>query len=419
MEEKNTYEVLQTIFFRNYTTRFIDSENEQENFVSKSKSIIRLQWIGIVLGIVLGFVATILTGTLMQYFNIDLPIIYTPEVQKEQLGLGIPHIALIYGDGSVYDVSTQPDISPSRGKLIKLPKSESYFGYSDEHGSLYLMDGDLSKPITQYNKALFKSGHQKLEKSKNPLISDNHYFSNGIRVGDIIWTWGNKDPVDNLQMFNYGPVSCVDEDMNFDFNYLKACQDTFIWYIKKKQWRRGPKIPKYLYDPWAATSINRTAILFVGRLNNPNIPFHPIMSSIKEYTAVFDFEYKKWEEYPAVFQDFPSHLVISLSLVCEVTKLKKMVYAYIHSWEWDGDHEDCIILQSYDMNLGIHGKWETLSRKDFSPVLSIVQMISIRGILYLTHPIDDIENHEIQAEIQDEQGKPHYLVNAVAYLIYK
>ena len=427
---KNTYEVLKGLFFRKYSVRFIDSDNDKENFVSVSKSILRLQWIGLILGTLLALIATIFVSLVIYNRNGELPIIYTPEVsnQNAQLGISIPHIALIYDDGSVYDVSTQPDISSSRGVLVKLPKSKSYFGYSDEFGSLYFINGDSSKSITQYNKALFSNGHHILERSKNHLIPNDQYISNGIRVGDKFWVWGNKDQ-NVLKGLNDIAVSCDNED-------LDACKGTSIWYIKKKQWRRGPKIPKYLYEPWAATSLNRTAIIFVGRFDRPedksnlidasknsedafiNETTPPFMSLIKEYTAVFDFENNIWQEYPSIFKDFPSNMVVSYSLACQFGKRTKSIYAYIHSW--DINFENYITLHSYDMSTGSYEKWETLSHQKFSSIPNDVKMFVVGGLFYFTNnPLDNIENQNIQAEIQDGNGMPHYLVNAVSYLVYK
>ena len=51
------------------------------------------------------------------------PILFLIKLMKS-IGnvLPVPHVALVYQDGSVYDLSLHEDLSPSQGKLLKLPK---------------------------------------------------------------------------------------------------------------------------------------------------------------------------------------------------------------------------------------------------------------------------------------------------------
>ena len=46
---------------------------------------------------------------------------------------------MIYDDGLVYDVSVTDESLQDINLLMKLPKSEQYFGYSDEKGVVYFI----------------------------------------------------------------------------------------------------------------------------------------------------------------------------------------------------------------------------------------------------------------------------------------
>ena len=53
----------------------------------------------------------------------------------------------------------------AKEKLLKLPKSERYHGYSDKKGVLYFIHSDTKKPITQFHEKMSKEGHKIISKS--------------------------------------------------------------------------------------------------------------------------------------------------------------------------------------------------------------------------------------------------------------
>ena len=53
-----------------------------------------------------------------------------------------------------------------RNHLFQLPKSEDYFGYSDENGIIYFIHSDAEKSITKYHKSFSNLGHKTVAKSK-------------------------------------------------------------------------------------------------------------------------------------------------------------------------------------------------------------------------------------------------------------
>ena len=55
------------------------------------------------------------------------------------------HLAMISQNGTIWDVSLNEKLSPSKKYLFKLPNSCWYHGYSDDRGVLYFIDGYLYK----------------------------------------------------------------------------------------------------------------------------------------------------------------------------------------------------------------------------------------------------------------------------------
>ena len=55
-------------------------------------------------------------------------------------GYPVPHIAVIYNDGLVFDISLEDDISPSKNLLIKLPDERNK---KDDRGKRYAYQDQL------------------------------------------------------------------------------------------------------------------------------------------------------------------------------------------------------------------------------------------------------------------------------------
>ena len=82
-----------------------------------------------------------------------------------------------------------------RNHLFKLPKSEDYFGYSDENGILYFIHSDTEKSITKYHKSFSKMGHKTVAHSKRKKgpglqVYGYHY---GVLLGKIFWAFGKYE----------------------------------------------------------------------------------------------------------------------------------------------------------------------------------------------------------------------------------
>ena len=75
-------------------------------------------------------------------------------------------MAVIYDNGRILDFSFMNKTLVVRKQLFQLPKSEDYFGYSDENGVLYFIHSDAEKSITKYHKSFSKMGHKIVANSK-------------------------------------------------------------------------------------------------------------------------------------------------------------------------------------------------------------------------------------------------------------
>ena len=76
------------------------------------------------------------------------------------------HLILISTNGTVWDISLNENISPSKKRLFELSNSCQYHGYSDDKGILYFIIGRLrsAKKVIKYHPSF---GHQEVESLQN------------------------------------------------------------------------------------------------------------------------------------------------------------------------------------------------------------------------------------------------------------
>ena len=123
------------------------------------------------------------------------------------------HLAIIYDDGQVWDFSfANNSLSPIK-KLIQLPKSRYYFGYSDALGVIYFIHSDAEKGITKFHKSLNKNGHIIVPKSKKPLMRGGensvYEYHHGVLLGNKFWTlakYGRSNNIYHSWHLNAGTV---------------------------------------------------------------------------------------------------------------------------------------------------------------------------------------------------------------------
>ena len=79
------------------------------------------------------------------------------------------NLVLIYDEGTVWHFSLNGTLPWAQEKLLKLPKSKGYYGYSDDKGIIYFIHSDIKKLITKFHKQLNNEGHKTVPKSGNQL----------------------------------------------------------------------------------------------------------------------------------------------------------------------------------------------------------------------------------------------------------
>ena len=193
---------------------------------------------------------------------------------------------MIFDDGLVYDFSVKDKSLHNMNFLMKLPKSEQYFGYSDDNGVIYFIHSDTEKFITKYHKSFNKKGHITVQKSKRSkaLMKEigspglKYQYSYGVLLGNRFWTFG-------------GYVSFPGPFFKFVYEYQFLSTQTTIWNTKRQVWIKGPElITKSIHNNSTEyksypSVINSTSIILIGG-----------------YTVVcLNIAANKWTDYP----DFP------------------------------------------------------------------------------------------------------------------
>ena len=110
-------------------------------------------------------------------------------------GYPVPHIAVIYNDGLVFDISLEDDISPSKNLLIKLPDERNKkddrgkrYAYQDQFGTLYFFSSTISRPVTQLQQ---KSRFHTITHNGHNLFNDRRVkLYSGAQLGNKFWIWG-------------------------------------------------------------------------------------------------------------------------------------------------------------------------------------------------------------------------------------
>ena len=70
-----------------------------------------------------------------------------------------------------------------------------------------------------------------------------------------------------------------------------------IWFMKRKRWRIGPKLP-FAYDRLCTTSLSRTLVLIVS-IDFGNHSYNPGQEMIGR-VVLFDFHTKNWSDAPTI-----------------------------------------------------------------------------------------------------------------------
>ena len=111
-------------------------------------------------------------------------------------------MAIIYDNGKIWNFSFMNKTLVLRNYLFQLPKSEYYFGYSDENGILYFIHSRAEKSITKYHKSFSKLGHKTVANSKRKEDPEGQIYGYdyGVLLGKIFWAFGKYERSSGLNL---------------------------------------------------------------------------------------------------------------------------------------------------------------------------------------------------------------------------
>jgi len=345
--------------------------------VSREESEKRLELGCFSLALSLVLACSILTLIYYQSLNVDSPLVLTPnkgqEVNLFKHGIPIQHVALVYQNGFVYDISLNETISPSKNFLLKLSNENSqgyfghgYFGYSDALGVLHFISSSLTtRKITRYHESY---GHDTIPDSGLKTIHEMDRFAHGLQVGNKFWVWGLLYKESYLPDDHFRPK-------------------TYIWYTKKHQWKAGPKLKYNIYFYHSgSTGINASHAMIVAKQYRTD--------GGRLQSFVYDFDLEQWTNYPSVdteylYQDW--HLIDSCSLATLISKKARKVYLSclvhkLHSEVNTYQHQyqnSYRILVSYNLAFGSGGAWVFEDQTELSTNSNLYRqlLIATNGIL--------------------------------------
>ena len=235
----------------------------------------------------------------------------------------MPHVALLYQDGSIYDLSLHEDLSPSRGFLFKLPKDEGYFGYSDPEGVLYLISATIYRKITKYHRhfnhrTIKNSGASFVDYDYGTItidLSSQYFFGQGVQIGRKFWVMKklHKSQWSSSLGWEGAGQSC------------DLTENSFLWDMIDKRWDTASSVGLknnqhcHCQNGWCLPSglakgvvaINASAILFVYDPEYENDMYDIEKNEIVKYPAMMDQNQSIWwnQYYNEIYQSSLATLV--------------------------------------------------------------------------------------------------------------
>ena len=276
-----------------------------------SETAIELIYVQIILALLLSLTAGILSVINATHAdNQGLQDIEPPESQNFEGHFDnpmVPNLVVVYDEGIVMKFTFDKNFGIiGMRKLLKIPKSQSYFAYS-YRGLLYLAYDKPTRKMTKYHPALSKSGFRLVEDSAMDLDDWNgpdevvhnmdEVVLNVVQCGAKVW-WLGK------QYRYFHGHNC--------YNPWETLYHSYIWHQKRQLWKKGPKIePQFLKNEiFCACSANRTSVMLIGfesKIVDSNHWYDSILdlefiTDIYDFKALsvfgYDFNSDSWTHFP-------------------------------------------------------------------------------------------------------------------------
>lgn len=241
-------------------------------------------------------------------------------------------IVLIDANSTVWQ-SSMTNISLE--KLIKLPGSAKYFGYGDNNGFLFFIDGTLQKQVIKYDPA---SGlHSRIGPKYFKNSIENHVYREFIQSGQMYW------------MFSQGYI------YNYDFYEVPYQELNLIWSHEKMSFfKPGPKIPEHIFmestseghlNSYCYTNFNRSHFIFFAMTHKVNDPLH------RKRVFLVDFYKEAWIEWPFLHHYMDVQYLIGCSALVTAKKTGERFFETIITLL--SSFYTCLCLKEYYSFLGI------------------------------------------------------------------
>ena len=256
-------DIANKIFIRPWPNRHIDSKDPTQ-FVSREESEYRLLLLYIGCTIILSLTTTGLLITCPFYcINPEIIILY-PKPESDPKMLKVPHVLIIYWNGSMIDFSTNEKLSPSKTVKMELScyshlnrggddRECSVLAYADTR-KIFIFYGNTKRDLTEIDALTFKS-----RVIPNTKVKNEHDNGIGVQVGSRFLLMGGH-------YFHPG-ISHTDSMLNANLDRALHWSDKVdLWSVKRKKFIKGGTtgIPA-LVEYSCTASFNRSHFIIVNK----------------------------------------------------------------------------------------------------------------------------------------------------------
>ena len=313
----------------------IDEEDKEEDNVDYETSARRLFILAIIFAAILIIVATIMTSMLAKQQSKSSIIIYQSPMKKEPQFSLVPHLALLFNDGSmeIYEFSSD-NAQLNHAWSFKVPQqkipkeacgmgqvtSESAIncmslwdvGYFEQHIPGYILsilNGDIlifnmggyadATVLTSSGKSSSNLTHHRIRQSKVPQA--RLYDSKLSQAGNQIWIMGGAKQTIPFELLSFMEFNCNDQVIN------KVSRNTLIWNLERQIYYPGPKLPTKAMAKGCQVTLNRTHVLIL--YNDPNK--HNCLDA-----WMYSFEEFKWTHLNECYYEPPNSTQVRIDLMC-------------------------------------------------------------------------------------------------------
>ena len=273
----------------------IDEEDNDDDNVDYETSERRLIILATILAFILIIFATIMTSLLAKHLSQTPFIIRQLTMEKESQFPLVPHLALLFNDGSVeiYEFSSD-NAKLNHTWSFKVPRQKATNTLQDfqhipgyllsiSRGDIFIVDmGGKRDTTVLTTKSQNNLTYYTIRESQIPLAM--LYDSRYSQAGNEVWIMGGSD-----QEIYYNSASFLGieiSSMEINCNTLvmeKVTRKTLIWNLERQTYYPGPKLPFKAMGKGCPITLNRTHVLILYTNQNKHSCVDAWMYSFEEF----------------------------------------------------------------------------------------------------------------------------------------